>query len=396
MARIIKVTTIAAAVALYLFQPSPAWVERRYSTGLYPLLQSWITPISNWFPLPISDLLIVALVLSLPAWWVVRLKAAGKGRRGRALGSLAFNTMVLASVIFLFFEVLWGLNYSRESLSQKLDYDQKRITRESVISLAALSTNRLNAESPNAHSTPWPDDSEWIRRLLPSFNAVVTDLGDSRGTAPARGKHSIFNLYLESAGIDGFTDPFGLDVVLNKDLLPIEKPFALAHEWAHLAGFADESEANFIAMLTCVRSEDVAVRYAGWLDLYPRLPHAGPSEDGTPSGAGPQPNTPSASGAPPQPSTQTSAAPQSSGTPSGSDGVEPPLAPEVADDLRAIQARQAKQISPWLSSIQWRFYNRFLKANGVQAGVASYGLFIRLLLGTRFESGWVPVLGAKQ
>jgi hypothetical protein len=320
------------------------------------LLQTWITPISNWFPLPISDALILALALGLPAWWIVRLKAAGKGRRGRAFGLLAFNTALLASVIFLLFEVLWGLNYSREPLSRKLDYDQKRITRESVISLAALSTNRLNAESPEAHSSPWPDDSEWARRLLPSFNAVVTDLGDSRATAPARGKHSIFNLYLESAGIDGFTDPFGLDVVLNKDLLPIERPFALAHEWAHLAGFADESEANFIAMLTCVRSEDAAVRYAGWLDLYSQLPH--------------------------RESTQ-------------SDGVEPPLAPEVESDLRAIQARQAKQISPWLSSIQWRFYNRFLKANGVQAGVASYGLFIRLLLGTRFETGWVPVLGAK-
>jgi hypothetical protein len=372
MARIIKVTTIAAAAAIYLFQPTPAWVERHYSEGAYPLLQSWLTPISNWFPLPVSDVLILALVLGLPAWWVVRLKAAGKGRRGRASGILVFNTAVLASVIFLLFEVLWGLNYSREPLSQKLDYDQKRITRESVISLAALSTNRLNADSPEAHSSPWPDDSECARRLLPSFNAVVTDLGDSRGIAPARGKHSIFNLYLESAGIDGFTDPFGLDVILNKDLLAIETPFALAHEWAHLAGFADESEANFIAMLTCVRSEDAAVRYAGWLELYPQLPH----RDSTGSG---------------------SAAPQTS-TQSGSDGVgaEPPLAPEVESDLRAIQARQAKQISPWLSSIQWRFYNRFLKANGVQAGVASYGLFIRLLLGTRFESGWVPVLGAKQ
>ncbi|HWX40011.1 MAG TPA: DUF3810 family protein [Blastocatellia bacterium] len=386
MARIIKVITIAASVALYLFPPSSQWVERHYSERAYPLLQTWITPISNWFPLPIADVLVLALALGLPVWWVVRLKAAGKGRRGRAFGLLVFNTAVLASVIFLLFEILWGLNYSREPLSRKLDYDQKRITRESVISLAALSTNRLNAESPEAHSSPWPDDSEWARRLLPSFNAVVTDLGDSRAIAPARGKHSIFNLYLESAGIDGFTDPFGLDVVLNKDLLPIEKPFALAHEWAHLAGFADESEANFIAMLTCVRSEDAVVRYAGWLDLYPRLPHAKPSEDGTPSGTGapPQTSTPSASSGTPQPSTR-----------SGSDGVEPPLAPEVESDLRAIQARLAKQISPWLSSIQWRFYNRFLKANGVQAGVASYGLFIRLLLGTKFEAGWVPVIGAK-
>jgi hypothetical protein len=38
------------------------------------------------------------------------------------------------------------------------------------------------------------------------------------------------------------------------DLLPFEKPFVAAHEWAHLAGYADESEASFVGWLTCVRA----------------------------------------------------------------------------------------------------------------------------------------------
>jgi hypothetical protein len=35
-------------------------------------------------------------------------------------------------------------------------------------------------------------------------------------------------------------------------------------------------------------------------------------------------------------------------------------------------------------------YDRFLKASGVQAGVASYSQLVRLVLGTRFEQGWTP------
>ena len=31
------------------------------------------------------------------------------------------------------------------------------------------------------------------------------------------------------------------------DLLPFERPFVLAHEWAHLAGHADEAEASAVA-----------------------------------------------------------------------------------------------------------------------------------------------------
>ena len=45
-------------------------------------------------------------------------------------------------------------------------------------------------------------------------------------------------------------DPFALEVMANPDLLPVERPFVAAHEWAHLAGYADESEANFVGWLT--------------------------------------------------------------------------------------------------------------------------------------------------
>ena len=48
------------------------------------------------------------------------------------------------------------------------------------------------------------------------------------------------------------TDPFFLEVIVNPDVLDIERPFVIAHEWAHLAGYADESEANFVAWLTCL------------------------------------------------------------------------------------------------------------------------------------------------
>ena len=40
-----------------------------------------------------------------------------------------------------------------------------------------------------------------------------------------------------------------------------------AHEWAHLAGYADESEASFVGWLTCVRADEAA-QYSAWLFLY--------------------------------------------------------------------------------------------------------------------------------
>ena len=37
---------------------------------------------------------------------------------------------------------------------------------------------------------------------------------------------------------------------------PGERPFDLAHEWSHDAAYAREDEANYLAIITCLRSAD--------------------------------------------------------------------------------------------------------------------------------------------
>ena len=63
------------------------------------------------------------------------------------------------------------------------------------------------------------------------------------------------------------TDPFFLEALIASDLLPVERPFVIAHEWSHVAGLADEGEANFAGWLTCLRGT-AAHQYSGWLFAY--------------------------------------------------------------------------------------------------------------------------------
>ena len=45
-------------------------------------------------------------------------------------------------------------------------------------------------------------------------------------------------------------------------------PFTAAHELAHQRGIAREDEANFVAFLVCMESDDVYIRYSGALNMY--------------------------------------------------------------------------------------------------------------------------------
>jgi hypothetical protein len=352
----IKIAVVIIAVAAAFFPLPARWIERFYSNGFYPWLQSWLTPLANLLPFALGDVLMVALVLGLPLWWAVRIRRAGRGRRRRAVALLALNSTVLAAAIFLSFQLLWGFNYMREPLTYKLEYDDRRITPQAEKVILRRTVEQLNLESAEARRSPSLDDSELRLGLQPSFDATVMMLGNSREVAKAIPKKTLFDAYLGATGVDGFTNPFGHEVLLNSDLLAFEKPFTLAHEWAHLAGYADESEANFVALLTCVRSDLPSVRYSGWLALnsYLSTVRRAHSDD------------------------------------AGFAESIPALAPEVKADLRAMIERSERRLSPSISRVQGEVYDRYLKANRVEAGIESYGLIVRLVLGTRFEPDWVP------
>ncbi len=345
----LKISAITLALLLALFAFPAAWIERFYTGGFYSRLQSVITPVTNLLPFALGDLLIIALIISIPAWWIVRIKRA-KGKRLSETGHLAFNTLTLAAIIFLGFLILWGFNYQRQPLAARLDYDNARLTDDTVKQFKRLTVERVDAEYSQARTIDWPDETAWRDQLHQSFGETLALLGHARNITAAKPKTSLFNFYLGSAGIAAFVNPFGLEVVLDSETLFFEEPFTLAHEWAHLAGYANESEASFVGALACIRSSSAALRYSGWLALYQHT-HWPATDENDP---------------PPRPS----------------EGV-------IAD-IRAISERINQRLNPTISRAQWEMYDKFLKANRVSEGTRSYGLLIDLMIGARFETDWIP------
>ena len=347
---------VFAALSLTFVRLPEGFVERFYANGLYPHLQSLVTPATNYLPFTVYDLLLAGMLLGLPAWWAVRLVKAEKGKRRSRLGALAVNTVVFAAVLYLLFQLLWGLNYMRRPLTSRLDYDQARINEEAAVQLYRLAIERLNAEVAPAHQAGLPDDEEWRRRLQPSYEALARELGRGSGIPLARAKATLFDRYLESSGITGFINPFGHETVVARGYHPLDRGFTLAHEWGHLAGFAKESEASFIGLLALLRCEDAAARYAGLLELYQSIPlrRARLEELG-----------------------KTLAEPL------------PQLSEAVKADLLAMAEEAAKRkVNEQISQAQWQVYEQFLKANNA---TPDYGELISLVMGTKFETNWQPV-----
>ena len=54
----------------------------------------------------------------------------------------------------------------------------------------------------------------------------------------------------------------------NGDITDYNIPFTLCHELAHLRGFMQEEEANFIAFLGCVNAKSTEFQYSGCLSAW--------------------------------------------------------------------------------------------------------------------------------
>jgi hypothetical protein len=146
------------------------------------------------------------------------------------------------------------------------------------------------------------------------------------------------------AGVDGLTAPLALETLLNPDLTPAERPFVLAHEWAHLSGYADEADANFVAWLTTAASPRVSHRYSGWLFLVGECARQAPRDRRT--------------------------------------AALEHLAAGPRADLEAI-ARRAQQRVDIVERLGWRVYDQYLRSQGVDEGVRSYSRVVALIIRAR-------------
>jgi hypothetical protein len=359
------VLAVAAALALKFFAPPGTWIEARYSNGIYPSIDRSIRALTDQLPFTLGDVLFVVVLVALVMWWIVRLRASPPGKRLGTAGRLLLRTIALAALVYVWFDFSWAFNYSRIPLTDKIPVHNERTNEDSVTAFSEYVVAELNRNADAAHkelkivhidlnmdtgerTQTGYSEAETLDILRPHFNKVIERLGERATFAPPRVKPTMFQPLFEASATTGFTDPWTHEVNLDASAFDFERPALYAHEWAHLAGFADEAEANLISVLACTTSGDPLLRYSGWILTWFNLP--------------------------------------------SSIHVKHPLSRQANKDVRAIIARYRKQVQPEVEKASRAAYDQYLKANRVKAGFASYHLFVRWLTGADFDGEGLPLV----
>ncbi len=242
----------------------PAVVEGLYTNLFYKLIRFIYAYTLFYIPIPLIYIFFLGFFAFIGRHLFRRLKKTNKIKTRWFF----LNTIGVLLTIFYW---SWGFNYAREKFKSRIDLEISQPTEDflfqELIEVDSILHSKRRYVSENdtipLFYAQLPNDYQKQIRL--AQNDLIEHLGEPsfpkvriRSLKP---KGSL--LRIKTAGV---YFPFALEGHIDDGLHPIEKPFVLAHEMGHAHSFTDEGVCNFIGFLTCVNAQDPFIQYSGWLE----------------------------------------------------------------------------------------------------------------------------------
>ncbi len=249
-------------------------------SGFFRALLSHLTV---WIPFSLAETLLYAL----PILFVVLLVVCIRAARESFLPALRciLGTMSVGALIYVLFVLTFSAGYRATPLDEKLGIETEALSADDLYEAAVFLSDRAAQELDEIlfERTPEVANGIWhyrtassvmpysydtlSKKLVRAYNTVCAEYPFIQ-KLDSRVKPLSISPLMTYTHISGVYTMFTGEANLNTNYPDYVIPFTAAHELAHQRGIARENEANFIAFLVCVASDDPYIRYSGYVNMY--------------------------------------------------------------------------------------------------------------------------------
>lgn len=343
----------------------PALTESLYGQGIGPPLALMLSALTGVVPLSVAELLIAAFLLWQVVSGAMGLRHVYLGQR-RLKNALAAGSLRLGrdiGLLVLLFYVLWGFNYARAPLAERLDLPAgTRADAEELSALADEMIKRTNAaylalygvpDRGSETTLPWNDGGALQSELDHGWGLITRELElpPHAGVRYGPVKRLLSVWLLERLGLQGFYFPYTGEANVRGQLPALVRPVSMGHEMAHQRGYAPEAEASFLGFMAASRSRHPHARYSAFVFAQRHLLAALGQVDRERAQA-----------------------------------LAGQRLPGVQRDIEAYVEYLRRIYSP-VSEVASRVNDAYLRSNRVEGGVANYGMVTRLLIAYARDRG---------
>ena len=318
-----------------------------YSTNIYPLLVTTVGRLFGLFPFAVAEFFLYALILLfLGSVVYLVIRVIIHPEKGARILRWFTGLLMSVSILLLLFMTNGGINYHRISFAESSGFTLRPYSVEELRLVSEWLTERVNETSG---LVPRNERGEMVLTVdvaatsIAAMHRLSNDFPILAGFYPPP-KPVVNSWLLSIQQVSGIFVPFTIEGTYNRDMMPYNIPFVATHELAHVRGFMQEEEANFIAFLACIGSAEVEFRYSGYLLGWVYATNALRRVDREAAGE-----------------------------------FRQRLAADVQRDLQSNREFWAQFEGP-VAELQTRVNDAYLRANAQADGVRSYGRMVDLLI----------------
>ena len=232
-----------------------------------------LAKLTGWIPFSLAEMILILLPFILVFLAIKAVKVIKSNEKYAYSRYICAVFSVIATFYSLFVFTL-GTSYQGTTLYEKLDVEKPQYEDSSDL-LALCEYLRDNAKACaenitfNEHTgSIMPYSRDELNRLL--NDACIKAAKKYKFISPLRSnfKDVVLSPYMTYTHISGVYSYYTGEANINTSFPDYTLPFTAAHELAHQRGIAREDEANMIAFLVCLESEDEYVQYCAYLNMF--------------------------------------------------------------------------------------------------------------------------------
>ncbi len=262
------ILSFTSYIILSICKGSPDFADK-IDGSICMLARRAFSVISNKIPFSLFEVLVclIPLGIFLLAFISVRRFKKGEGRIKYLL-----NLLGIVLIIYTFYVFTLGIPYHKTDLSDSIGLPKVEVSAENLGKTAEVLIKEINTLSEHISyengESKMPYDIDTLSAKISSSYAIISESYGLFPSFSSRAKPIRASGAMSSLRLLGIYTFFTGESNINVAYPDFDRPYTTAHEFAHQRGIMRENEANFIAFLVCIESDDDYIKYSGYLRLY--------------------------------------------------------------------------------------------------------------------------------
>lgn len=255
--------------AIHVFSYNSANVEHYYSRNVYPYISIILRKINAFVPFSIGDVVYGIFCLGILIGLIKFFYRLGKnGIEREELIQLLLRTLKFVLWIYVFFNLLWGLNYNRKGITYQLGITLEKYNKDELIALNRSLLQKVNESKMASLKDTFAGQEQMFATAARSYAAIANEWPYLYHENVGSVKSSLWGKVGNYTGFLGYYNPFTGEAQINTTIPVFIQKYTVCHEMAHQLGYAKENEANFVGYLAASNAADTSFRYSVYLDLF--------------------------------------------------------------------------------------------------------------------------------